>query len=192
MLTEDDYLLPLLRQLPALDSATSLARLQAAADSHPTDPRPLALIAAEYAQAKAYDQAEGAFIAALRRAPDYVPARFQLGLLQLSSGRPAAASATWEPLSELPDDNEYRLFKTGLDCLAQNRFAEAAQWLRSGLAANHSNPALNTDMQRFLVQIDRIESSQSAMPVAGDDQLAAPEDQATAEHFLVTAYGKLH
>lgn len=185
---EEDYLPPLLQDIAMLDSVATLERLNAAADQHPHDARPLLLIAAEYAQAKAYDQAEAAFIGALRRDPDFAVARFQLGLLQLTSGRPAAASATWAPLSELPEDNEFRLFKTGLDALAQDRFAEAAQWLRAGIAANHSNPALNRDMQRFLAEIARIEGS----PPDDGGQPDATAEQASGEHFLVSAYRNLH
>ncbi|USX18329.1 hypothetical protein NHH82_20960 [Oxalobacteraceae bacterium OTU3REALA1] len=193
---EDDYLLPLLREIGALDGAATLARLRAAADAHPADPRPLALIAAEHAQARDYDQAEAAFIGALRRAPGYAPARFQLGLLQLSSGRPAAAGATWQPLSALPADDAFRLFKTGLESLAQNRFAEAALALRAGIAANRDNPALNADMQRFLGEIERVEAAMAAAPAATVDHLAeAGADSAEAsagEHFLLSNYRKLH
>jgi cytochrome c-type biogenesis protein CcmH/NrfG len=176
-----DYLLPLLRQLPTLDPASARPRLEAAAQEHPRDPRPLALMAAEHAQAKAYDEAEAAFVGALRRDPEYAPARFQLGLLQLSSGRPAAARMTWDPLAALPEGDPYRTFATGLNHLAQDRFTEAAQWLRAGIAANTVNPALNRDMQRFLERI----APDGPPPDNGTDAETA------GEHFLVSAY-RLH
>ncbi|SHN17796.1 hypothetical protein SAMN05192549_105177 [Duganella sacchari] len=185
--TDEDYLPALLRDIALLDSEATLVQLHAAAQQHAGDARPLLLLAAEYAQARAYDQAEGAYISALRRDPGLAIARFQLGLLQLSSGRPAAASATWAPLAALPEDNALRRFKTGLEALAEDRFADAAQWLRAGMMVNHSNPMLNTDMQRFLDAIARI--GQTAAVTA--ETASEAEEDADTSHFLVSAYTRL-
>jgi tetratricopeptide (TPR) repeat protein len=181
----DDYIVSLINDLRELDSPSVLAKLRVAALAHPADPRPLLLLAGEFASSGAYDQAEAAYIGALQRDPRFALASFQLGLLQYLSGRTATASASWDALSVLPPEHEYRLFQQGLELLAQNRSAEAQAALRAGIAANQSNAPLNQDMQRML---DRIAASShaAAEPAAGAPSAAGPD--ANTEHFLVSAY----
>lgn len=187
-LLEDDYIVPLLKDMTELASPELIARLHGAAASNPADPRPLVLLAGEYAQGKAYDQAEAALIHALARAPSYAVARFQLGLLQFMSGRPAVAAATWEGLADLPEGHEFRLFQSGLNHLARDQFAEAGRDLRAGMLANVSNAPLNHDIGRLLA---RIADLGGGAPPDGADG-AEPAAEALSEHFLVSAYRNLH
>ena len=85
------------------------------------------------------DLAEASYIWALQRAPQSALARFQLGLLQLRSARPAAAFATWAPLETLGDGHPLLLFKRGFEALALDRFPEARRWLLAGIGANASD-----------------------------------------------------
>ena len=83
-------------------------------------------------------------------APDYAAARFQLGLLLLTSGEPHAAREAWGPLHSLPADNYLRLFVMGLCRLIQDEFDDTVRLLEQGMAGNHENPAVNHDMQMIV------------------------------------------
>jgi hypothetical protein len=189
MTAPQDYFPALLARISGPEAASARALLAQAAAEHPRDARPLLLLAAEHVHAKEIDLAEATYIAALQRAPDFAIARFQLGLLQLTSARPAAASATWAPLDALPPTEPLRLFKTGLELLAQDRFDEARRLLLEGIAQNRTNPALNRDMQLVITRIDQRDAAGAspAAPAAAGAQDAAP----TSDHFLVSSYGKL-
>jgi tetratricopeptide (TPR) repeat protein len=160
----------------------------AAAGNHPSS---LLLQAAAYAEAQDYDRAEAVYIAALEQAPDLAIARFQLGLLQLSSARPAVASGTWARLDRLDDRHPLKLFKRALECLALNEFDAAVRGLEQGIAANPENPALNRDMQRVIERVRQMRAGGKAAPVAGDTADAVPESASEA-HFLVSAYRNLN
>jgi len=60
---------------------------------------------------------------------------------------------TWQPLLELPDTNPFQRFVCGMAALAADRFEEAANHLREGIALNRDNAPLNTDMQKMLDRI---------------------------------------
>ena len=98
--------------------------------------------------------------------PDYHLARFQLGFFELTSGEAAAARQTWQPLSALPAEHWIRLFVTGLNHLAEDRFAECVAALRSGIAANDENGAVNGDMQ---IIIDQCEALAAPTGESSDD-----------------------
>jgi len=182
-----DYLPTLLNQLRQSDPPVVRALLEGAARAHSWDARPLVLLAAEHVHAKELDLAEATYIAALQRAPDLAIARFQLGLLQFTSARPAAARASWAPLDGLEEKDPLRLFKTGLELLGEDRFDEARRWLEEGIARNQSNPPLSRDMQMVLDEMARRNLTGAGPANAVDDRAVAPEG-----HFLVSSYGKVH
>jgi hypothetical protein len=130
------------------------------------------LLAAEFAQQGAYDAAEANFMVALMRDPQLSIARFQLGLLQYSSARPATASVTWQGLSALPEGHPFRLFRDGLNALAASRNEEGVRLLKEGIAANTVHEPLNRDMQRIIDGMGNVESEES--------------------HFLMSAYTSQH
>ncbi len=181
--TDGDYLEGLLSRLQGCDRGAARALLEDAVRDHPADPRPLTLLAAQFVHGQEIDRAEACYIEALQRAPDFAIARFQLGLLQLTSARPAAAQATWALLDALPQTDPLRLFKTGLEAMAQDRFDEATRLLMQGIAQNQSNLPLNRDMQMVLEQIAKVQGS------AGGPGDAAGEAQPQG-HVLVSAYQK--
>jgi tetratricopeptide (TPR) repeat protein len=197
--TERDFLSEALKHLGRGDHEAAQPLLAQAAQAHPGDPRPLLLLAAEFVHAKDLDRAEAAYTAALQRAPDFAIARFQLGLLQLTSARPAAAQATWAPLDQLDETHPLRLFKTGLELMAQDQFEQARRWLLAGIAHNKDNPPLNRDMQMVLDRIEELHPTGTdprGATAAAPPQDGASEGEATpresADHFLVSAYRKLH
>jgi tetratricopeptide (TPR) repeat protein len=174
-----DYFPDLMSRL-ARASVDAVPELIGAIAEHPHDARPWLLLAAEHAGAGRVDDAEAAYISALQLAPQFAIARFQLGLLQLSTARPAAARATWEPLRQLEQHDPLRLFAQGLEYLAEDNFEAAVHWLQQGIAHNTNNAILNHDMQKVL---DRIKQ----LPNDADGSDAAEE--ASGAHFLVSAYG---
>lgn len=188
----DEDIAALLVSLQTLDYEQSVLKLTQLADLHDSDARVLLLLAGEHAQAGKMDLAEASFLSALQRAPDYAIARFQLGLLQFTSARPAVASVTWAPLDDLPENDPLRLFKTGFEYLALNKTAEATHAIELGMRENKSNAALNADMQKILTAIE-------GLSLLGDASTPAPSQPAditapdeTTEHFLVSAYRNLH
>lgn len=204
MINEQDYLSGLLQQLQQAEAADVEQLLLDAAAAHPTDARPLLLLAAQYAHTQDIDRAEASYIAALQRAPDFAIARFQLGLLQFSSARPAAALATFAPLEQLGNSHPLRLFKNAFECLAQDRLQDARAWLQKGIVNNTDNAPLNQDMQKMIRQIDALQSSSrndndnaknsipNAEPGTQAEQTSATSATEVEEHFLVSAYRNLH
>lgn len=168
-----------MRAMAADDSATAIAALEQASRLSPEAATPSFLLGAEYARLGRMEDAEHAFTLAVVQDPSLHVARFQLGLLHLSCGRPAHAVLAWQGLDSLPAAHALRLFSRGLVALSQDRFADARADLERGIAANSENPALNIDMRMVLEKIATLE------------QNAEPRNDAGAQdHFLVSTYGR--
>lgn len=116
---------------------------------------------------------------ALEIAPDYDVARFQLGLLELTSGEPAAAEQHWAPLKAYPADHFLRLFVEGLECLIRDDFPQTVALLRQGIEANDILPQMNHDMQ---LVIDQVNPSTEA----------EPEPALSDMHLLLQRYTTRH
>lgn len=182
-----DYMPELLGQLqqPGLAPDAALRLLTEAAQAYPTDPRPMVLLAAECMQQGDADRAEAIYGAVLQHAPGFAIARFQLGLLQFTSGRPVTALATWGPLDDLAEEDCLRLFKRAFEHLARDEFTETRALLQRGIVANTSNPQLNRDMQMLAERLASQVTMRDAEP-AGEH--AAAEEA----HFLLSAYRNRH
>jgi tetratricopeptide (TPR) repeat protein len=120
----------------ANDSMRAIALLRQASALDPTRGMPLFLLGAEYAAMQDYRQAEIAFADAVALAPELVIARYQLGLLQFSSGRVDVALSTWRALLALPEPNPFAGFIHGFEALARGEGASAIQLFEAGLASN--------------------------------------------------------
>jgi tetratricopeptide (TPR) repeat protein len=182
-----DYMPQLLQtlQAPGLAPADAVRLLADAADAHPADARPLLLLAAEFMQQGDADRAEAVYTTAVQRAPGFAIARFQLGLLQFTSGRPVMALSTWAALDELPEGDCLRLFKQAFEHLARDEFDDARALILRGMAANTTNAPLNRDMQMLL---DRIAPASVPAPASHDKDKPAEEEA----HFLLSAYQNRH
>jgi len=193
MLAESDYMNEVLQKLQGADLESALRVLGEALQSHPQDARLLLLMAGQYASGQDYDRAEALYIATLHQTPDFAIARFQLGLLQFTSGRPIAALATWAPLEALPERHALRLFVQAFNSLTQNQFDEACQFLREGMVANTENPPLNKDMDLLLQRV-----LQSGLTTSSEPPSEAPEGPTEENpsgttnptHFLLSNYRK--
>jgi Flp pilus assembly protein TadD len=176
----DDYLTELMERIapPRVAAAEALQLLLRACEAHPNDPRPLALLGGHFMEQRDLDRAEAAYLTALQRAPDFAIARFQLGLMQFTSGRPVVASTTWAALDALGEDHPLALFKRAFEHVAQDDLTQARRLLLEGIARNTANEALNHDMR---VVLDRIGGS----PEDTQGKEGAPQG-----HFLLSAYQK--
>jgi tetratricopeptide (TPR) repeat protein len=135
------------------DEAGALAQIAALVDDHPADPRLHFLAGSLLAALARYEEAREAMARAIEIAPDYAIARFQLGLLELSSGDAEAAIATLQPLAELESGEALVLFAGGLIYLARDELAAAANLLRQGIECNRDHPLVSRDMELILAEI---------------------------------------
>jgi len=112
------------------------------------------LLGAECAQRGEYGDAVLHMTTALEQNPALHVARLQLGLLWLTLGNAAAATATLQPLENLPDGDATRQFGEGLLGLCRDDLGAAAARLRAGISTGSDNAALVADMQRLLDAIE--------------------------------------
>ena len=119
----------------------------------PCEARAHYLMGSVYAQIRLFDRAEAAFKEALAHDPALDAARFQLGLIYITSNRPVEAEETWRPLDARSEEDPLYLFKSGLLRLAQDDFAGCISLLERGMAQNSAFPSLNADMEKVLAKV---------------------------------------
>ncbi|HEX8669688.1 MAG TPA: hypothetical protein VF727_15085 [Allosphingosinicella sp.] len=163
------------------DDAAGLAAVEALAVRYPRDARLHFLAGSVMAGQQRYGEARDRMGRAVALVPGYAVARFQLGLLELSSGDAAAAEAVWLPLEKRPEDDALRLFAAGLRYLARDEFEEAVAHLRRGIANNDEHPLISRDMQMV---IDEAEAKRAEAGAAAEPE-AAP---ISATHLLLQQY----
>lgn len=182
-------------QAGRVDEALSLFK-QASAFA-PASGLPHFLMAAEWAQLGRMEEAETAYATAVLLAPGLEMARYQLGLLQFTSGRIALALVTWGPLFELPPSNPLRHIVNGFAALAGDDFGTAEARFRDGMALNHANEPLNHDLQMLLGRMaDALkaasqETAPDAAPTAAAEGPGAESTEESAEsglHVLLANY----
>lgn len=164
------------------DVAGAIGAWQAAARERPDSALPHFLIGAELAQARRIEEAETAYASAVLLAPEFETARYQLGLLQFTSGRAAAAMVTWEPLFRLAEDHAVRAFVEGFAHLAADAFDPALERFAAGMALNRDNPPMNSDIAKVVASIHALRAPSSAAAPGEDDShvlLAAYRQQGT-------------
>ncbi len=160
------------------DDEQGLAHVERLIGDYGLDPRLHFLRGSLLAALRRYAEAREAMHRAIEIAPGYAIARFQVGLLELTSGEPAAAEATWAPLQVLPEDEPLRLFATGLNHLARDEFGAAIERLSQGIERNADNPALNRDMEMVIDETRRKMTEE------------ATDEPISAAHMLLRQYGK--
>lgn len=169
----------------AHDADRALDLFAQASAACPSSGIPHFLAGSEYAARGQIDKAEAELANAVLLAPAFHIARYQLGLLQFSSGRAAVALVTWGPLFDLDDTQSLGHFVKGFTALAQDEFAQAKAHFEAGLARNTDNAALSHDIQQVLRGIDYAQrpSADSASP-------QEPGSSEAAAHVLLSNYGK--
>lgn len=150
-----------------------------AGEVRPSSGIPQFLIGSEHAAAGDMAAAEDAFANAVLLAPDFVLARYQLGLLQFSGGRVATALVTWEPLHSLPDDQSLGHFVRGFAALAQGQRLEALERFQSGQACPDADIAVAADIVLVVNALQRL-----------GDARQPPAPEADGGHVLLAAYAR--
>lgn len=177
-----------LRASAAGDGGPALAYLKLALSKAPGHAKAHWAIATEYAALGMMDRAAEHFARAVTLDPGQPVARFQYGLLHLSSGDAVQARALWAPLDELPADSPLRLFKDGLLHMAQDEFDQALALLEAGLAHPDVLGPLRRDMEmavsriRGVVQVSAQHGCTVAEPAPADDEVLVQS------HLALSAY----
>jgi tetratricopeptide (TPR) repeat protein len=149
-----DILLAEAIALAGNDDAAGRERVAALLGDYSSDPRLHFLSGSLLAAEGRYEEARMAMRRSVALAPDYEIARFQLGLLELSSGDAAAADLTLEPLAAGQSEAALPLFARGLRHLARDELAAAADLLRQGIARNRDHPLVSRDMALIIARIE--------------------------------------
>lgn len=169
------------------DSARALALLDQASQIHPSSGIPHFLMAAEFASLGQVEQAELSFSNAVLLEPGMAIARYQLGLLQYSSGRPAAALVTWQPLLDQGEASPFPHWARGFGALAQDQFEVARKHFETGVQLNKVNPPMSSDILKILAEIDAVQRRN--LGAHSQPSPSAIMDEADASsHFLVSNY----
>lgn len=135
------------------DADAGFAQLESLVSQYPGDARLHFLRGSLLIGAARAIEAHAALSEAVRLAPDYALARFQLGFFELTSGEPVRARRTWEPLdAQLAPEHYLIRFANGLRALIEDRFDAAVEELEAGIAANDENIPLNGDMQLIIAE----------------------------------------
>lgn len=171
----------------ALESVTQgaaggLARIEGLLARYADDPRLHFLKGSILASSQQYPDAINAMRTALQIEPDYPIARFQLGLLQLSSGDAMAATTTWGPLSLLPENHYLHLFVRGLHHMMRDEFDAANASLEAGIVANTELAATNRDMRLLISEMQARTLSTPTEAQATGDKMTDPT---SPTHFLL-------
>lgn len=164
------------------DQAISL--LKRAVATSPSHANAHYLLGAEHAQIGMFERAISDMRTAIELDPNLNAARFQLGMLLMTSRQVEAAETVWQPLDALGSDHFYALFKTGLLQLARDEFDACLASLRSGLITNQVNQPLNADMQRIIQQVEGLSMKNGN---AGADG-TKPEANSESGHLFINAY----
>jgi Flp pilus assembly protein TadD len=191
ILDADELFMLGMQSAAAGDSGSAIGYFKLALVKAPTHAQAHWAIAAEYASLKMPERAAEHFARAVELNPSQPLARFQYGLLMLTSGLVEQAQSIWEPLDELDPQDPVRLFKQGLLHMVRDEFDTALKLLRDALAQPSIDPALARDVE---MAIGRIEQAQQAGP--GSDAAAKPaaaaEDAASGvsleSHLALSAY----
>lgn len=167
-------------QQPAGDEILDVYQQSAAED--PTWGIPHFLMGSHYAARGDIEKAELSLSNAVLLSPDFPMARYQLGTLQFSSGRAAAALVSWQPLLGLPGDSPLPHFVRAYAALAQDDFDSAVRHYEEGLEKNTDNAALTGDIRKILARI-------ASLKAAAQEPTAAPTvDGADMKHVLLSNY----
>lgn len=165
-----DEMLAQVIELAESDEAAALGRIDALVTEHPNDPRLHFLGGSLLAAQARYEEARETMARAIEVAPDYAIARFQLGLLELSSGDATAAVATLQPLAELESEDALVLFARGLRHLAHDELGAAANLLKEGMKRNRDHPLVSRDMALI---VERIEQESGSAGAPAEEMSAA-------------------
>jgi hypothetical protein len=172
------------------DSGRSIAYLKEAATRADATDQVHFLLGSEYAQIDLVDLARLHFEHSLEVNSGFAIARFQLGLLHLTTAKPQEALDVWAPLASLGDEHPLEIFRQGMSHLMKDELADCVRCLERGIAANLENAALNANIQFILERVKAaIADGRGPSQAVGETKSEEPES-----HLFLNAYtgGKVH
>lgn len=150
----------------------ALQRLDVVLPSYAHDARLHFLRGSLLASRRSYAEAREAMGTAVALAPEYGVARFQLGLLRLTSGDADGARAALLPLTT-PGEGYLRRFASALILLIEDRLPESVSMLDAGVEENLTLLPMNADMRLLRDEIARHlrEAASEAPPPSSSTEL---------------------
>jgi tetratricopeptide (TPR) repeat protein len=118
-------------------------------------PRGCFLLGAEYAQIGMYERAAELMHQTLELDPYFLPARYQLGLLHITTGDNETAIKELTPMLEADPSNEYYHVAKGVIAWASDDLKNVKPNLEKAMELNQSNPALNNDLTSIINDADQ-------------------------------------
>lgn len=176
-----------IEQLVALleePDSDDLAAIDTVLKRYPEDPRLHFMRGSLLAGQSEHIKAHAALTRAVKLAPDYAIARYQLGFFELTSGEADQALSTWGPLLRGPKDNYLRVFVEGMAHVIRDEFAEAIATFERGIALNKENMPMNGDIQLLMREL-RAKMDDNAAHAGGDDGAG----EASASALLLGQFG---
>lgn len=174
------------------ESGHALTYLKESAARADAEGPTLFMLGSEYAQLGLIEEAKDSMARAVEQSPDFPLARFQLGLLHLTSGDVPTALNVWEPLTSLDAAHPQAYlaaFHRGMRHLIADEFDAALLALREGIALNRDNEPLNGDMARLATSIEQLPGRERAAAVTAAPQPSSETD-AEPSHLFISAYAK--
>jgi Flp pilus assembly protein TadD len=165
---------------------SGLAQVEAGIARYGRDARLYFLKGSLLASQQMYQDAQAAMMRALQISPEYWIARFQLGLLQMTSGDADGARETWSRLQDLPEGHYIKTMARGLEALIDDDFAAATSLLEQGVAANTEMPPINNDMQIVLASLKSRVTANETQSASEDFRTSA--EPVSAAHFLLNVF----
>lgn len=211
-LTQTELLALALEASKRDDTGHSLAYLKEAAARPDASAHALFMLGSEYAQLGLVADAKAHMARSVAKEPTFWLARFQLGMLHLTTGEPDAAKAVWDSLSSLDKDHPeayLAAFHRGMVHLVADEFDDALQALAEGIQLNRVNEPLNVDVRRIVDAIQHLPGRNAPVSDALPAEAVAvattmtppvadsPQGEADQEpsHLFINAYthrGKPH
>jgi len=142
-----------LLELVNIDDVRAWPRLEELLLNYPSDARLHFLRGSLKAAQREYVEALSDMRYAVSLDAGYEIARFQLGLLELSSGEALSSVATLQPLAEGGVSDALRHFARGLSLMTHDQLQAAILELEAGLSMNTEFPEVGVDMQRILGEL---------------------------------------
>lgn len=142
------------------------------------------LAGSDHAACGDWPAAEAGMASALLLDPALHIARYQLGLVQFTSGRTALAQLTWQPLLHRRDESWMGDFARGFAALARDQLANASEHFHAGLRHAGVNPFVAADIRKVLEDLQALAGDAHGAP-------GSPPADGVAAHVLVANYGRL-
>lgn len=137
------------------ETEKAISYLKRSIDIDANNAKVLYMLASLHAQIGMYERAIKGMREAINIDPELDTAHFQLGLLELTSGNVDNAKEVWSTLDKLDETHYLRVFRDALLLLIEDKLDDSVVMLQKGIMLNKENAPLNTDMNNFILEIEK-------------------------------------